>query len=87
MVTRFTRSEIPSFKVKIKSPLWLLVGYSLVTRCILVTIKHSQALVLNKSSVLHRMKLLGNTHSLQIMEWQNLGITTVKHAICAPNVL
>ena len=32
MVTRVTRSEMPSFKVKIKSSLWLLVGYSLVTR-------------------------------------------------------
>ena len=32
MVTRVTRLEIPDFKVKIKSSLWLLVGYSLVTR-------------------------------------------------------
>ena len=32
MVTPVTRSEMSSFKLKIKSPLWLLVGYSLVTR-------------------------------------------------------
>ena len=32
MVTRVTRSEMPSFKGKMKSSLWLLVGYSLVTR-------------------------------------------------------
>ena len=31
MITRNTRSEIPSFKVKAKSPLWLLDGYSLQT--------------------------------------------------------
>ena len=30
MVTRVTHSEMPSSKVKIKSPLWLLVGYLLV---------------------------------------------------------
>ena len=32
MVTRATCSEMPSSKVKIKSPLWLLVGHLLVTR-------------------------------------------------------
>ena len=31
-VTCVTRSEMPSFKAKIKSFLWLLVGKSLVTR-------------------------------------------------------
>ena len=36
-------------------------------------------------SVLHRM-LIGHGHSSQFMEWQNLEITTLKHAICAPNV-
>ena len=36
-------------------------------------------------SVLHRM-LIGHTHSSQFMEWQNLGITTLRHATCAPNV-
>ena len=36
-------------------------------------------------SVLHRM-LIGHAHSSQFMEWQNLGIATLKHAICAPNV-
>ena len=32
------------------------------------------------------MTLTGHAHSSQFMEWQNLGITTVKHAKCAPNV-
>ena len=32
VITRVTRSEMPSFKVKIKCPLWLFDGYSLVTR-------------------------------------------------------
>ena len=50
MVTRVTRLEMPSFKLKIKSPLGLLIGYSLVTLWLLVTNKHSQALALNKSS-------------------------------------
>ena len=36
-------------------------------------------------SVLHRM-LIDHAHSSQLMEWQNLGITTLKHATCAPNV-
>ena len=49
MVIHVTRSEMPSSKKKIKSPLWLLVVYSLVTRWLLVTIKHLQELVLNKS--------------------------------------
>ena len=31
VVTRVTRSEMASSKVKIKYPLWLFVGYSLVT--------------------------------------------------------
>ena len=39
---------MPSSKVKIKYPLWLLIGYLLVARLLLVTSKHSQALVLNK---------------------------------------
>ena len=34
--------------------------------------------------VLHRM-LIGHTHSSQFMEWQNLSITTLKHAACAQN--
>ena len=37
------------------------------------------------ASVLHRM-LIGHTHSSQFMERQNLGITTLKHATCEPNV-
>ena len=32
------------------------------------------------------MTLIGHAHSSQFMEWQNLGITTLKHAKCAPNV-
>ena len=31
-------------------------------------------------SVLHRM--IGHIHSFQLMEWQNLGITTLKYATC-----
>ena len=37
-------------------------------------------------SVLHRMMLIGHAHFSQFMEQQNLGITTLKHAKCAPNV-
>ena len=36
-------------------------------------------------SMLHRM-LTGHTYSSQFMKWQNLGITTLKPATCAPNV-
>ena len=32
------------------------------------------------------MRLIGPTHSFQFMERHNLGITTLKHAICVPNV-
>ena len=32
------------------------------------------------------MTLIGHAHSSQFMERQNLGITTLKHAKCAPNV-
>ena len=32
------------------------------------------------------MKLIGNAHWSQLLEWQNLGITTLKHAKCAPKV-
>ena len=31
------------------------------------------------------MKLIGHAHSSQLMEWQNLGITTLKNAKYAPN--
>ena len=58
----------------------------MVTRWLLVTTKHSQSLVLNKSSVLHRMTLIDHAHSFQFMEKHNLGITTLKHALCPPNV-
>ena len=64
---------------------WLLVGYSLVTRWLLVAIKHSQALVLNKFGVLHRMTLIGHARFSQFMKWHNLGIATLKHALCSPN--
>ena len=57
MVTRVTHLEMPSLKVKIKSFLWLLV-----------TIKPSQALVLKKSGLLHRMILLGHVHFPQFRE-------------------
>ena len=30
--------------------------------------------------------LIGHTHSFQFMEQQNLGMTTLKHAKCAPDV-
>ena len=32
------------------------------------------------------MTLIGHAHSSQFMEWQNSGITALKHATCAPNV-
>ena len=32
------------------------------------------------------MRLIGPAHSSQFMEWHNSGITTLNHAICAPNV-
>ena len=33
------------------------------------------------------MTLVGHAYSSQFMEQQNLGIATLKHAKCAPNVL
>ena len=30
--------------------------------------------------------LIAHTHSSQFMKWHNLGIATLKHATCAPNV-
>ena len=36
-------------------------------------------------SVLHRM-LIDYAHSSQLWEWQNIGITTLKHATCALKV-
>ena len=38
------------------------------------------------ASVLHRMMLIGHTHFSQLMEWKNLGVTTLKHDTCAPTV-
>ena len=32
------------------------------------------------------MTLIGQVYFFQFMEWHDLGITTLKHAICAPNV-
>ena len=32
------------------------------------------------------MRLIGPAHSSQFMEWHNSGITTLNHAISAPNV-
>ena len=37
-------------------------------------------------SVLHKITLIGPAQSSQFMEWHNLGIGTLKHAVCAPNV-
>ena len=48
--------------------------------------KEHSAFIVSYYSVLHRMTLIGHTHSSQFMEWHNLGITTLKHAIGAPNV-
>ena len=56
MVTCVTRSELPSYKVKIKYSVWLLIGYLLVT-CYNQTSSPSISEVLKKSSVLHRMTL------------------------------
>ena len=75
-----------SCKIKIRYPLWLLVGYSSVTRWFLVIIKQLQALILKKSSVLHKMMLICHASSAQFMEWHNLAITTVKPVIGALNV-
>ena len=33
---------------------------------------------------MHRITLIDHAHSYQFMEWHNLGITTLKHAICSP---
>ena len=68
MVIRINCSEMPSFKVKIKSSLWLLIFYLLITHWLLVTIKHSQALSINKSRHLHRMKLIERAHSSKLLE-------------------
>ena len=53
----------------------------MVTRWLLVSIKYSQALALNKSSGLHRMKLSSHNHSSKYMEWHNLHIAIVNTAI------
>ena len=37
-------------------------------------------------SALHRMTLIGHAHFSQFMEWQNLGLKILEHAIYAPNV-
>ena len=36
--------------------------------------------------MLHIITLIGFSHFFLFMEWHNIGITTIKHAICAPNV-
>ena len=82
MVTRVTRSEMTSFKLKITSPLWILVGNSLVTRYN-QTFRSTST---KKCSDLHRIVLLGHPGPCQSMEWLNLGITTLKHTIYASNV-
>ena len=75
-------NEMSNFKLKMKSTLWLLVGYSLE----LVIIKYLQALILNKSSALHERMLISHVHSFEIMEWHNLGITTLETVRYAQNV-
>ena len=35
--------------------------------------------------MLYRMTLIGIAHSSQFMEWHNLGIKTLKHALYFPN--
>lgn len=85
-MTRVTLSEMLSFKVKIKSSLWLLFIYLLVTDCLSVTIKQSQALILNESSVLHRRTLISRAHSSQFMKYDYLGSTILTHVNCSPNV-
>ena len=87
MVTRVTRGEVPNFRLKIKSSLWLLVGYSLDTHWLLVAIKHFQTLIPYKSSVfIHRITLIGHTHSFQLWSGHDLYITPLKHLICSPNL-
>ena len=43
-------------------------------------------LILVSANVLYRMMLINHTHSSQFMERQNLGIKTLKHATCTPNI-
>ena len=47
----------------------------------LLLFRHISAFV----SVFHRIILVNVTHSSQFMEYQNLGVTTFKHATSAPN--
>ena len=86
MITRVTLSKTPNFKLKNKSSLWLLVGYPLITRLLPVGIKRSQALVPNKSSVMHRITLIGHVYCPQYMKEHKLGIKTLKNVLCSPNV-
>ena len=63
-----------NFKLKIKSPLWILVAYLLV-------IRYNQtfaSISIKKSSMLHKIMLIGHCHSTQFMEKHNLGIKTVE---------
>ena len=85
MIARVTRSQMSSFKLKIKSPLRIFVGYSLVTYWLFVIIKHFQAVVLNKSSVLHKRILIGHSHLSQFMEKHNLGVKTLYPDLSAQN--
>ena len=81
IVTRVTHSEMSSVKLKMKYPLCLLVDYSPVFLWLLIIIKHLQALILNKSSALHKMMLIGDARSARFMGVHNLGITTLKPVI------
>ena len=76
MVTRVIHLEMPN-----KNQI-----LSMATRWLLVTIKHSQALVIERARLLNRVTLISHAHSFQFMEWHNLGITTLKDSICFPNL-
>ena len=45
-----------------------------------------QALILNKSSALHKTMLIGDARSARFMGGHNLGITTLKPVIWVPNI-
>lgn len=71
-----------NFKLKIKSPLWILVAYLLVI-CYNQTFA---SISIKKSSMLHKIMLIGHCHSTQFMEKHNLGIKTLERNTSAANV-
>ena len=58
MVTRVIHLEMPN-----KNQI-----LSMATRWLLVTIKHSQALVIERARLLNRVTLISHAHSFQFME-------------------